>query len=93
MILSFGNRITEELWTTGRTRRLPANLLRRTYAKLLAVDSATDIEHLRYPPSNHLEKLSGDRKGQHSICINDQYRICFVWRDGNAYNVEVVDYH
>ena len=93
MILSFANSVTQELWRTGRTRRLPPDLLRRAFARLLAIDAATDLQQLAYPPSNHLEALGGDRKGQHSIRINKQYRICFVWRERNAYNVEVVDYH
>jgi len=61
--------------------------------KLFTLDSAARLEDLRVPPGNRLEALKGDRAGQHSIRINDQFRICFVWRDGNAYDVEVVDYH
>lgn len=57
------------------------------------IDAATSLEDLRVPPSNHLESLRGDRKGEHSIRINDQWRICFIWKDGNAYGVEVTDYH
>jgi len=61
--------------------------------KLVAVDAAEQLEDLRVPPGNRLEKLKGDRAGQHSIRINDQWRVCFRWRDGNAYDVEIVDYH
>lgn len=61
--------------------------------KLQMIDAAGDVKDLRMPPGNHLEALEGDRKGQHSIRVNDQWRICFVWRDGDAYEVEITDYH
>ena len=94
MIRGFRNEDTRRFWETGKSRRIPPPSLRRaTLRKLLTLDSAARLEDLRVPPDNRLEALKGDRAGQHSIRINDQFRICFVWRDGNAYDVEVVDYH
>ena len=72
-----------------RTRRLPPDVQVRTYRKLLILDAADRIEDLRIPPGNRLERLGGDRTGQHSIRINDQWRICFVWRAGDAHDVEI----
>lgn len=72
---------------------VPRGVLKRAHKKLLMLDAAADLRDLRVPPGNRLEKLSGNRKGQHSIRINDQYRVCFVWRGGDAYQVEIVDYH
>lgn len=72
---------------------VPRNLLKRANAKLLVLHAAADFRDLLVPPSNRLEKLRGARVGQHSIRINDQYRVCFVWRSGDAYQVEIVDYH
>jgi len=72
---------------------LPTQIQKRARAKLLAVDTAAILDDLRTPPGNRLEPLKGDRKGQHSIRINDQWRICFVWRDEDAWDVEIVDYH
>ena len=74
-------------------RRYPSDLQRTMLRKLVAVDAAEALEDLRVPPGNRLEKLKGDRAGQYSIRINDQWRICFQWKDGDAYAVEVVDYH
>jgi proteic killer suppression protein len=71
----------------------PANLRRVGYRKLTFLDVATTLGDLKSPPGNHLEALAGDRRGQHSIRINDQFRVCFKWKDGDAYEVEVVDYH
>ena len=93
MIASFRDDDTELLWRTGRSRRIPANLRKVAARKLMILNAALAIENLRIPPGNYLEELRGDRKGQHSIRVNDQYRICFVWRDGHAHNVEIVDYH
>ena len=94
MIWGFRNEETRKFWETGKSRRIPpASLRRATLRKLFTLDSAARLEDLRVPPGNRLEALKGDRAGQHSIRINDQFRICFVWRDGNAYDVEVVDYH
>lgn len=72
---------------------VPRNLVRRANIKLLMLDAAVEIRDLTVPPANRLEKLRGKRQGQHSIRINDQYRVCFVWRSGDAYQVEIVDYH
>lgn len=72
---------------------VPRSLARRAHRKLLMLDAATDVRDLRMPPGNRLEKLSGNRAGQYSIRINDQYRVCFVWRAGDVYQVEIVDYH
>ncbi|HZR29642.1 MAG TPA: type II toxin-antitoxin system RelE/ParE family toxin [Terriglobales bacterium] len=93
MILSFRDRDTERFWQTGRGKMVPANLRRTAMRKLLMVNAASQLEDLRVPPGNRLEALHGDREGQHSIRINDQFRVCFVWRNGNAYEVEIVDYH
>ncbi|MGB2592542.1 MAG: type II toxin-antitoxin system RelE/ParE family toxin [Candidatus Acidiferrum sp.] len=92
MIRSFKTEDTERLFRDERVRRWQAieNMARR---KLNMVHAAARLEDLRVPPGNRLEKLGGDRKNQHSIRINDQYRVCFEWRDGDAYDVEIVDYH
>lgn len=75
------------------SRKLPKEIHQRAYQKLLMLNNATIIEDLKIPPSNHLEKLMRERAGQYSIRINDQWRICFVWHDNDAYQVEIVDYH
>ena len=93
MIAGFRDADAERLWKTGVSRRVPANLRRVVLRKLLHLQNAGQLSDLRVPPGNRLETLSGDRSGQHSIRINDQFRICFIWRDGNAYEVEIVDYH
>lgn len=93
MIASFRDKETERLWRTGKSRRIPADRQRRAFKKLAILNAAVALENLRVPPGNDLEALRGNRSGQHSIRINDQYRVCFVWRDGNAFDVEVVDYH
>ncbi|MFZ3191712.1 MAG: type II toxin-antitoxin system RelE/ParE family toxin [Moraxellaceae bacterium] len=92
MIKSFKCADTQTLFTTGKTRKWSA-IQRVAERKLAQLDAAVSIEFLRSPPGNHLEKLSGNREGQHSIRINDQWRICFVWQNDGAYNVEIVDYH
>jgi proteic killer suppression protein len=93
MIVSFGDADAQLLWNAGKSRKIPASIRRAAFKKLAILNAALELENLRVPPGNRLEKLSRDRKGQHSIRINDQFRICFFWRDGNAYNVEIVDYH
>ncbi|HEX4019556.1 MAG TPA: type II toxin-antitoxin system RelE/ParE family toxin [Acidobacteriaceae bacterium] len=93
MIVSFRDADTELLWQTGRSRRIPASIRRTAWKKLAILNAALELANLRIPPGNRLEALAKDRKGQHSIRVNDQYRVCFVWRDGNAYDVEVMDYH
>lgn len=93
MIKSFADPDTERLFARERVRRYPAELQKIMFRKLLVVDAAEQVQDLRAPPGNRLEKLSGHRAGQHSIRVNDQWRICFRWHDGNAYDVELVDYH
>ena len=93
MIRSFADKNTEEFWNTGKSSKIPPNIRKRAYRKLQLLHAATTVEFLRIPPSNHLEKLSGARKGTYSIRINKQFRIVFVWRQGHAENVEIVDYH
>jgi len=93
VIRSFRDSDTERLFKRERIRRLPADLQRIALRKLLVLDAATSLLDLRVPPANRLEKLSGDRQGQHSIRINDQWRICFRWVRADAQDVEIVDYH
>ena len=93
MIATFRDNDAELLWRTGKSRRIPANLRRIAVRKLMILNAALTLDNLRVPPGNHLEELQADRRGQHSIRLNDQYRICFVWLDGNAHDVEIVDYH
>ena len=93
MIKSFTDKETRRLWERGRSRKVPADLQRRALRRLAMLNAAASLEMLRAVPGNRLEKLSGDRAGQHSLRINDQYRGCFVWEGGNAYEVEVTDYH
>ena len=91
MIRTFANEETAKIWTTGKTRGSPPAAVTRR--KLAMLDGAARLEDLKSPPGNRLEKLRGDRPGQHSIRINDQYRICFTWRGHDAYEVEITDYH
>lgn len=93
MIRSFRDQETRSIFDRLGSRRLPPEVQRVALRKLLMLDAAVSLQDLRIPPGNHLEKLAGDRLGQHSIRINDQWRICFVWREGDAYDVEIVDYH
>ena len=93
MIQSFADRDTERLFRREFVRRFPSELQRVMLRKLVQVDAAEQLDDLRVPPGNRLEKLKGDRAGQHSIRVNDQWRICFRWKDGNAFDVAVVDYH
>jgi toxin HigB-1 len=93
VIKTFRDAETERLWNEERSRRIPANLHRGALKKLQMLNAAGALGDLALPPGNRLERLRGDREGQHSIRINDQYRVCFVWRDGNAYDVEITDYH
>ena len=92
MIKSFRSRETEQLHRRQRVRRFRA-CERVAQRKLRQLDIAAELRDLRSPPGNHLEALKGDREGQHSIRINDQWRICFIWRNGDAYDVEIIDYH
>ena len=93
MLRSFGNKDTEQVWKRERSRLLGPDLERMAYRKLLILDAAADINDLRVPPGNRLEKLRGNRAGQHSIRINQQWRICFVWTPGGPEAVEITDYH
>ena len=93
MIKSLRDKDAQKVFERQLVRRWSAGLQRAALRKLLILDAAEELEDLRVPPGNRLEKLSGDRAGQFSIRINDQWRICFEWRDGDAYEVEVVDYH
>ena len=93
MIKSFANAETEKIWNEERSRRLPQDIQQRALNKLAVLSQARDLNDLRIPPANQLEALSGNRKGQHSIRINQQWRICFRWEACDAYDVEIVDYH
>jgi proteic killer suppression protein len=93
VIKSFADRLTKELYETGKTKRFPPDVAKRAARKLEYVDLATKLDDLRNPPGNRLHALEGDRKGQYSISINDQWRICVRFEDGGAYDVEVCDYH
>ncbi len=92
MILSFADKDTAELFAGVRVKRL-VNILSIAERKLQQLDSAATLDALRVPPGNRLEALVGNRKGEHSIRINDQWRICFVWKTDGVYDVEIVDYH
>ena len=93
MIISFVGAATEQIFRGERSRRLPPDIQNTARRKLEYLHRARRLDDLRMPPGNRLEGLKGDRKGQHSIRINDRWRICFEWRDGNAIEVEIVDYH
>ena len=93
MIRSYKDKQAESLLRRERSKKLPDDLQRVALRKLRMLNRATSLEDLRVPPANRLEKLKGDRSGQYSIRINDQWRICFHWRDNDAYDVEIVDYH
>ncbi|MEQ8816286.1 MAG: type II toxin-antitoxin system RelE/ParE family toxin [Thalassobaculum sp.] len=93
MIRSFADRATLAIFRGLYVKSVDPVLQRKARQKLLMIDAATRIADLLVPPGNRLEKLSGDRKDQHSIRVNDQWRICFVWRDDSAYDVELIDYH
>jgi toxin HigB-1 len=95
MIRSFANTNTqtERIWNGLRSKKLPADVQKRALVKLLMLDASTTLDDLKFPPSNGLHDLKEDRLGQHAISINKKYRICFVWKNGDAYDVEIVDYH
>jgi proteic killer suppression protein len=93
VIRTFADRHTPELFVTGRSSRLPADIVRRARRKLEYIDLASCLEDLRVPPGSRLHKLAGDREGQYAIAINDQWRICFRFEDGDAFDVEITDYH
>jgi proteic killer suppression protein len=93
MIQTFADTETESYFATGKSRRLPSEILRRAVMRLNQLHAATELNDLRLPPSNRLEALSGSRVGQWSIRINQQWRVCFKFENGDAFNVEIVDYH
>jgi toxin HigB-1 len=93
MIKSFRDRDAQDLWETGKNRRIPASIRNAALKKLAILHWARDLNDLRIPIGNRLEALRGDRIGSHSIRINDRYRLCFVWRGDDAFEVEIVDYH
>ncbi|HZF39191.1 MAG TPA: type II toxin-antitoxin system RelE/ParE family toxin [Blastocatellia bacterium] len=93
MIRTFASKKTEKIFHRQPVQKFPPDLRRAPQRKLLLLDAAEQLDDLLVPPGNRLEKLAGDRKGQHSIRINDQWRICFRWSKGDAYDVEIVDYH
>ena len=93
MIQSFKCRETAKIFQGLISRKFPADIQSRAFNKLTAIHASNALDDLKNPPSNHLEKLSGDREGQYSIRINDKYRICFKWQRNNALDVEITDYH
>jgi proteic killer suppression protein len=93
MIKSFREKETERIFNRQFSAKLPQNVHRLARKKLIILDAATGLNDLRIPPGNRLEALKGDRRGQHSIRINDQWRICFRWNAGDAHDVEITDYH
>lgn len=93
MIRSFADKETDLIWNGLRSRKLPPDIQKRALDKLSLIHAAESLDDLKAPPSNRLHALKDDRAGQHSVSINDQWRICFVWKDGDAHNVEIVDYH
>ncbi len=93
MIITFKCANTKELWLTGKSRRLSSTLHRIALRKLWQLDNADSLKDLEAPPNNRLEALKHDRKGQYSIRINNQWRICFLWQNGHVYEVEIIDYH
>ena len=93
VIRSFGNAVTERLWSRERTKKLDPRIERTALRKLVLLDAAETLDDLRVPPGNRLEALRGDRDGQHSIRINQQWRICFTWTPAGPEDVEIVDYH
>lgn len=93
MIKTFADKRTRDLFLNGRAKRFPSDVADRAARKLEYVDAAARLDDLKVPPGNRLHALKDDRKGQHSISINDQWRICFRFVDGDAYDVEVCDYH
>jgi len=93
VIKSFRDKESEKIFSRERSRRLPPDIQQVALRKLRMLNRAVTLEDLRIPPANRLEKLAGDRAGQYSIRINDQWRVCFEWRDRDAFNVEITDYH
>jgi len=93
VIKTFADKHAQHLYITGKSRRLPVDVISRAVRRLEYIDLATCLDDLKVPPSNRLHLLKGDRAGQYSISVNDQWRICFHWEDGDAFDVEITDYH
>ena len=93
MIIGFNEKETEKIWNGNYSKKLPFDIQRTARRKLIMIHSAINLNDLRILPGNRLHSLDGDRKGQYSIRINDQWRICFKWKNGNAYDVEITNYH
>lgn len=93
MINSFRDKETRKIFSRAPSRKLPVDIQQIALRKLRLLSNAQNLQDLKIPPGNRLEKLKGNREGQHSIRINEQWRICFVWKDGNVYEVEITDYH
>ena len=93
MLASFASNETELIWDGRRSRKLPTDIQSRALVKLNMIDAAETLDDLKLPPSNRLHALADDRAGQHSVSINMKWRICFRWKDGSTYDVEIVDYH
>jgi proteic killer suppression protein len=93
MIVSFADKETEKIWQGIRSRKFPPDIQERALRKLRQLEASANLDDLRLPPGNRLEALFGDRIGQYSIRITKQWRLCFIWQDGNAYQAEIVDYH
>ena len=93
MIKSFRNAVAEAAWARRFMKGIPNDIMKVANRKLMQIHNARSLDDLRAPPGNRLEALTGDRRGQHSVRINDRWRVCFRWRDGDAHHVEIVDYH
>lgn len=93
MLKSFADQETEKIWNLQRSKRFPADIQQRALNKLAMISRAAGLDDLKIPPANRLEALKGDRRGEFSIRINQQWRICFRWKDGDAHDVEITDYH
>ena len=93
MIQTFKCKETARLFEEGFSRRFPTSIIKPAIIRLVMLNNSGKLDDLRIPPSNHLEKLSGDREGDYSIRINGKYRVCFKWQENNAHDVEIVDYH
>lgn len=93
MIKSFKCKETEKIWSGRASKKFPADMQNRALRKLRQLDTSSCVDDLRTPPSNHLEKLKGDRKNQISIRINQKWRLCFIWKNNETYEVEIIDYH
>jgi len=93
VIRSFADKEAERFFYRRGSKKLPGDIQQRAQRKLVMIDAAVQLEDLKVPPGNHLEPLRGDREGQYGIRINDQWRICFRWEEGSAYDVEITDYH